>query len=452
MTGEIVKVRMNLKTKIYLMLLVFFVVVSVGFTVYRIHLKHKLRSKIGSLRAAGYPVTWNELDQFYSLPDDAENAAYIILNAIGYYNEPNDFDRIPVIVKANIPARGERLPDDVLKLIFTNISENKQSLDELHKISFLEHSRYPIDLSLGVNTRLDHFTGVQKCFILLQCEALYAAENEDPNQALNSIESIFGIARSFEAEPLYISQIVRLNYESMAVSTLEYVIRRMNFNNEQLIELERLLKEAEDSSGIKRAFTSERYIRLRLCENPAVFPIDILEGNVPAQPVLEVYQWLGLLDRAALVYLRFDKEFTNAFELPLHKQIEAFRAIEEEFNKSGLPDFLRLKVSSFSELVSLNVKTIAQLRIARVALSVQRYRLKNGKLPESLNNLVPYYVESIPLDPFDGQHIRYKKLDSGYVMYSIGDDKIDDGGKERSQESKKSGSTSDITFTVEKTD
>jgi hypothetical protein len=46
----------------------------------------------------------------------------------------------------------------------------------------------------------------------------------------------------------------------------------------------------------------------------------------------------------------------------------------------------------------------------------------------------------LPLDPFDGQPLRYKKLPKGYVVYSNGEDGKDDGGDEKK----------DITFTVER--
>jgi hypothetical protein len=45
-------------------------------------------------------------------------------------------------------------------------------------------------------------------------------------------------------------------------------------------------------------------------------------------------------------------------------------------------------------------------------------------------DLVPNYLESVPIDPFDGKELRYKKLESGYVVYSIGENLSDDGGTE----------------------
>jgi hypothetical protein len=90
---------------------------------------------------------------------------------------------------------------------------------------------------------------------------------------------------------------------------------------------------------------------------------------------------------------------------------------------------------------------MALLDAARVGLTVERYRLADGKLPESLNDLVPKFLESVPIDPFDGKPLKYKKLDPGFVIYSIGEDQQDDGGKERGPKREKPW---DVTFIVER--
>ena len=87
---------------------------------------------------------------------------------------------------------------------------------------------------------------------------------------------------------------------------------------------------------------------------------------------------------------------------------------------------------------------IARLRTCLAAIAVQRYHLASGKLPETLSQLVPAYLDGVPEDPFDGRPLRYKKLAEGYVVYSIGHDGKDDGGKEVDKQS-----DPDVTFTLE---
>ena len=92
---------------------------------------------------------------------------------------------------------------------------------------------------------------------------------------------------------------------------------------------------------------------------------------------------------------------------------------------------------------------LAIMRCAATALAVERYRLAHaGRIPDSLATLTPALLPTIPLDPFDGRPLRFRSRASGYVVYSIGPDLTDDGGKEHQR-----GQTNDprdMTFIVEK--
>jgi hypothetical protein len=82
---------------------------------------------------------------------------------------------------------------------------------------------------------------------------------------------------------------------------------------------------------------------------------------------------------------------------------------------------------------ALKFATIEALRrSALVAVAIERHRLDhNGALPATLGSLVPQYLKEVPLDAYDGQPIRYAQRPKGYVVYSVGVDRRDDGGKPR---------------------
>ena len=64
-----------------------------------------------------------------------------------------------------------------------------------------------------------------------------------------------------------------------------------------------------------------------------------------------------------------------------------------------------------------------------VACAATRYRLDHGDYPATSNLLVPQYLETMPLDPFDGQPLRLKKLpDGGLRIYSVSTNGKDNGG------------------------
>ncbi|MBC7772052.1 MAG: hypothetical protein H7210_06130 [Pyrinomonadaceae bacterium] len=66
---------------------------------------------------------------------------------------------------------------------------------------------------------------------------------------------------------------------------------------------------------------------------------------------------------------------------------------------------------------------------AQVAIALSRYRLKHGRYPQQLSELVPDFLAGIPVDRFDGQPLRYRLTDGKPTVYSVGADRVDSGGK-----------------------
>lgn len=76
------------------------------------------------------------------------------------------------------------------------------------------------------------------------------------------------------------------------------------------------------------------------------------------------------------------------------------------------------------------LETEARLRSALAAVAIERFRTRNkGRLPERLEELVPAFLWGLPVDPFDGQTLKYNRIErSGYRVYSVGIDGDNDGG------------------------
>lgn len=103
---------------------------------------------------------------------------------------------------------------------------------------------------------------------------------------------------------------------------------------------------------------------------------------------------------------------------------------------------------SFLRRIDQDSEIIARLRTARVALAVLRWRAAHeGKLPESLSELVPDTLPAIPADPFDEQPLRYRRLPQGFTVYSVGPDFTDNGGK-RPPSGTEVANGDDVVFTV----
>jgi hypothetical protein len=66
---------------------------------------------------------------------------------------------------------------------------------------------------------------------------------------------------------------------------------------------------------------------------------------------------------------------------------------------------------------------------ADISCALERYRLANGKLPETLDALAPKFIEKVPRDLIGGEPLNYRRKDDNhYVLYSVGWNEKDDGG------------------------
>jgi hypothetical protein len=69
-----------------------------------------------------------------------------------------------------------------------------------------------------------------------------------------------------------------------------------------------------------------------------------------------------------------------------------------------------------------------------VVFALAAYRADHGAYPADLAALVPKHLAAIPEDLFSGGPIRYKRDGAGYVLYSVGPNGKDDGGRSRFDE------------------
>ena len=108
--------------------------------------------------------------------------------------------------------------------------------------------------------------------------------------------------------------------------------------------------------------------------------------------------------------------------------------LNNSFNSlfSGQTDFHSMMSESIVTLGAVIRKVMrveAARKMAITAIALKRYQLKHGNYPPDLNSLVPELLSAVPLDPVDGQPLRYRRnADDSFTLYSIGENNKDDGG------------------------
>nr|CAA9286545.1 hypothetical protein AVDCRST_MAG63-3995 [uncultured Armatimonadetes bacterium] len=121
-------------------------------------------------------------------------------------------------------------------------------------------------------------------------------------------------------------------------------------------------------------------------------------------------------------YVRFmDQQIANARE-PFAARLPEPELPDDPVNQLLAPVFGQARVK--------DVNSEVQNALLTVALALRAYRAERGRYPERLAELAPEYLKSVPVDPFalEGP-LRYRRTATGYVLYSVGPDGKDDGGK-----------------------
>ena len=232
------------KRKVLQTLVILLITIIAGFVVFRLVLRSKLHARLDAIRAAGYPATCAELDAWYTIPESAENAADTFIDSFSHYNKWEDEKKrelLPVVGEAELPLRTEPLSVETKNLVVAYLADNQQALELLHKGAAIEHSRYPVDLSMGFEALMPDLNNIRTGARLLKLDAILHAENTEPQSAARSITSTFGLARSLSKEPILVSQLVRVSCGALAVSAFEHAINRTEFTDEQLVKLSQAL-------------------------------------------------------------------------------------------------------------------------------------------------------------------------------------------------------------------
>lgn len=250
--------------------------------------------------------------------------------------------------------------------------------------------------------------------------------------------------------------------QQFAVLSLERIINRTELTDEQLARLGEALADAEDRTDLLPALVGERCVGLAMFKmsTAQLQAFSFFDNGRRNESPLSVHlrvvtfalrKQAGLVDKNAITYLDMANDCIAALGLPLERRHDVVDAIATRLRSTSQRSILLHTFARSLPQITVDFDTLAHVRTARVALAVQRYRLAAGKLPDTLADLVPVYLDAVPVDPFDGKRLRYKKLEIGFVVYSIGDDLTNDGGKERLPPSKRTGESRnwDVTFTVE---
>ena len=390
----------------------------------------QLNARLEAIRQAGFPVTLPELNDWYAVPSDTENAAPIYADA---------FSALSGLVPTS-PGF---------------LTRKARVLELLHQAASRPKCRFDSDLTQGANALMPHLPQLKRAAQLLADEANAQAANGNMDLAARSLLDGLRLVRSVEEEPILLSRVIQFASANVIETSLESILNKKKFSEEQLDALQAAFREAESGVSLTRPVAGERAMGIAVFQLPPAEQVQLV-AKMQKPPVVMDFEayWKSSTYRSDYdTYLELMDKGVTASALPFPQsldQIGQWTAQVHEVKKKGylVSEMLLPQLESALERAA---ECAARLRIAQAVLAVERYRLAHSNtLPDSLPQLVPQFLAAVPSDPFDGQPVRYEQLPStGLLVYSIGKDRQDDRGTVRPPGAH--GDTAyDITFLVKR--
>ena len=381
-----------------------------GVGIFRRTGKQLLDQRLADLRDQGYPTTLDDLEALHDIPEDADNAAPLYLQAIAQYTG-STFD-LPLFDK-QLPLKAQTLHASDELLIQEILTDHKDVLTLLHEATGIAHCDYPPDPDSGVSVISDHFPDFQELVLLLSVQAHWFADHNEPTAAYDSIRASMALTQSLDA-PLLINHLVMNLRKTDTLRGMQRVLNRISFTEPQLVSLSRSVQTWIKSNGLAQPMAAER-----------CFTLIPWQQEISGSFVLSLRSWLGLLPRDIVKYIDLTQKGIDIAHLPSHLQLgEAQALAKARQNQSN--SLLKRVAPQVSGFFQRDLITVTHARLAVTALVIEHYKLAHGTFPTTLDVLPPQYIASIPLNPFDGSPLKYEKQPHGFTVSCIGPDQTDE--------------------------
>jgi len=398
-----------------------------------------LTQRLAEIRARGQPTNLEELER--SLGADAmvgrSNAAR--LTDLGI--------RLRLDTGRKLPSRSTNTAEDIAWARMELTGGNAPVFAELHEQLAVGPWCF-VSATRGPSSSIDYLSTVKGLANALQMEAIGAALLGDTQRAAGALLAGLQVGRTLESGGLYSDYLVRVVCDSIAAQAAEGVFSRLQLTDAQLEALQQAFRRAEGTNALGSALIGERAYGLALMKSPLG-----LGGTSGMDAVWGVLYRIFIQTGDQIYYVDQMGELIASTALPGPAALAAQRDQESKFSSSvggWRRPLSRMTLPALYKSAEIERRHLAIQRCARTGCAVERFRALNGRLPSTLDELVPGLLEAVPTDPGSGESLKYRRLERGYVVYGLGEDGTDDGGAERANRTKGATKGWDDTFTVER--
>jgi hypothetical protein len=376
--------------------------------------------------------------------------------------EEENSARVVIAAAGQMPKRwpSAGFPDEELRLLPSNelmsgedfvrlskeLASAREALTIAGKLADMPRGRHRIHYERNpIATLLPDQQESRRIVSLLVYEAMRQNQRGDSKKALTMCRAALNAARSLGDEPIFISQLIRIAGVVIACQAIERTLGQGEPPPEDMSALQKLLEDEDAFSDMIAALRGERAAMHQVFEGIERGEISVAEleglsrGGRPSESdqvkdtLISLWR-MNTREDHALFFSLINQCIKDA-QLPMHEQAAAERKTEQEIRAHIAPSALpgvamitRLLLPAVSKIGEAVRRKHATVRCTIVALASERYRREKKTWPDKIDQLCPQFLAAVPLDPFDGKPLRYRRVKDGVIIYSVGQDAVDNGG------------------------
>ncbi|MBN1392476.1 MAG: hypothetical protein JW947_06710 [Sedimentisphaerales bacterium] len=302
---------------------------------------------------------------------------------------------------------------------------------------------------------LPDLDGIKKLAQLTCCRAMLEAMDRDMSSAAKDVETVYRVGNHFKGLQKTIEQAVGISFKARAIETVLIIIQNTHINKKEREYLYNSLKKYIDNEKfipdlsamkltcldcLQRMYILNKNGKRMIDEKSSLIQLCLFRIRCTSQ-VLHSYDSIKKCYKPKLLKMNYEKAAELITEkldrLEKWMPLDAWQLNEIMNQKDGV--FQRIQESHplmnfvVINAISLKVDVYERLRVKILALdvimSVLTFEENKGRLPLDFSELQEAgLLEKVPIDPYSGKPIIYKKLDDSFTVYSYGPDFDDDGG------------------------
>jgi hypothetical protein len=293
------------------------------------------------------------------------------------------------------------------------------------KIRFAEDLRFGLAPALTRATRLS--TGMR----ILTLQIRVDMHRRQPEEAVKRILQQLVLAKCVVNEPLPASH-SRIFYIDWALQSLALVLQHGEVADDDLVRLQKLLREFDFRAALKLSLEGER----AACFTEMSLPAEWYRkrGGAPEDVIMESESRLPARKGDAARMLSSFRRLVAANDESLHAAIKESKALDEESKQLMKSPTRLVYVQSLLLLAGLQHTPLAHARLDAkcrcmdTLLAAIRYHRAKDRWPTLLEQLTPDFLPAVPIDPFALKPLRLLVTDQEFKIYSVGENELDDGG------------------------